>query len=132
MKKFSHEERIAQADQAVAAADRKLHATVQALGSAAAPRLTQIGVTAVTLGAVGMFLLRRGRRSGSRLARAVDYAVLLPLAANVIPRIITMIAAQPTLGTSRRRDGARRAAERWEGEGGTPQDADGRPSPPAT
>ena len=94
MTKPDYEERIARADRAVAQADRDVRSALQVLSSGATPRLAQIGVTAVAVGVVGALLLRRGRRSNSRLAKAIDYTVLLPLAANVIPRIVAMMSTQ--------------------------------------
>ncbi len=100
MTKLSYEEKIAQADRAVATADHDVRAALQMLNSGATPRLAQIGVTAVAVGVIGALLLRRGRRSSSRLAKAIDYTVLLPLAANVIPRIVAMMSAPPPSYTS--------------------------------
>lgn len=95
MAKLNYEEKLARADRAVVMADRDVRAAVQVLSSGATPRLAQIGVTAVAVGVVGALLMRRGRRSNSRLAKAIDYTVLLPLAANVIPRIVAMMSTQP-------------------------------------
>lgn len=95
MTQQSFEEKLARADRAVAAADLDLRTSLQVLSNGATPRLAQIGVTAVAVGVVGALLMRRGRRSNSRLAKAIDYTVLLPLAANVIPRIVAMMSAPP-------------------------------------
>lgn len=95
MKKLDYEERLARADRAVRAADQDLRNAVQLLSSGATPRLAQIGTAAVAVGVVGALLLRRGRRSNSRLSKAIDYTVLLPLAASVIPRIVAMMSNQP-------------------------------------
>ncbi|SRR5690606_32376946 len=95
MKELDYEEKLARADQAVAAADRDVRTAVQVLGNGATPRLAQIGMAAVAVGVVGALLMRRGRRSSSRLSKAIDYTVLLPLAANVIPRIVAMMSSQP-------------------------------------
>lgn len=101
MKEPDFEERIAQADRAVSAADQKVRDAVRTLGSGTAPRLGQIGMTALAVGVVGALLVQRGRRrSNSRLAKAIDYTVLLPLAANVIPRIVTMMSNPPSTRTS--------------------------------
>lgn len=96
MKPPDFEERLTQADRAVSAADQRVRHAVRTLGSDATPSLGRIGMSALAVGAVGALLLRRGRRSNSRLAKAIDYTVLLPLAANVIPRIITMVSAPPS------------------------------------
>ncbi|MDT3678578.1 MAG: hypothetical protein ROZ64_07060 [Burkholderiaceae bacterium] len=91
MKELDYEERLARADRAVSTADYDVRTAVQMLSSGATPRLAQIGAAAVAIGVVGALLLRRGRRSNSRLSKAIDYTVLLPLAANVIPRIVAMM-----------------------------------------
>ncbi|MBW7923931.1 MAG: hypothetical protein H3C59_04200 [Burkholderiaceae bacterium] len=91
MTELDYEERLARADRAVTTADHDLRNAVQILSSGATPRLAQIGAAAVAIGVVGALLLRRGRRSNSRLSKAIDYTVLLPLAANVIPRIVAMM-----------------------------------------
>ncbi|HEY0878667.1 MAG TPA: hypothetical protein VGE10_09465 [Zeimonas sp.] len=98
MKELDYEERLARADRAVTTADQDVRSAVQMLSNGATPRLAQIGVAAVAVGVVGALLLRRGRRSNSRLAKAIDYTVLLPLAANVIPRIVAMMSGQPPAG----------------------------------
>ncbi len=94
MKELDYEERLARADRAVSSADHDVRTAVQTLSSGATPRLAQIGAAAVAVGIVGALLLRRGRRSNSRLSKAIDYTVLLPLAANVIPRIVAMMSGQ--------------------------------------
>ncbi|HLT26038.1 MAG TPA: hypothetical protein VK047_05035 [Zeimonas sp.] len=99
-RELDYEERLARADRAVSAADQDLRNAVRVLGSGATPRLAQIGMAAVAVGVVGALLLRRGRRSSSRLAKAIDYTVLLPLAANVIPRIVAMMSNPPPAYTS--------------------------------
>lgn len=91
MKELDYEERLARADRAVTTADYDVRTAVQMLSSGATPRLAQIGAAAVAIGVVGALLLRRGRRSNSRLSKAIDYTVLLPLVANVVPRIVSMM-----------------------------------------
>lgn len=91
MTELSYEEKLARADRAVTAADRDVRTAVQVLNAGATPRLAQIGIAAVAVGVVGALLMRRGRRSNSRLAKAFDYTVLLPLAANIIPRVVAMM-----------------------------------------
>ncbi|MCO5099387.1 MAG: hypothetical protein M9885_00570 [Burkholderiaceae bacterium] len=95
MKELDYEERLARADRAVRAADQDLRNAVQLLSSGATPRLAQIGAAAMAVGVVGAFLLRRGRRSNSRFSKAIDYSVLLPLAASVIPRVVAMMSNRP-------------------------------------
>lgn len=94
MKELDYEERLARADRAVTAADQDVRAALQTLSSGATPRLAQIGTAAAAVGIIGALLLRRGRRSNSRLAKAFDYTVLLPLAASVIPRVVAMLSSQ--------------------------------------
>ncbi len=91
MKQPDYEDQLLRADRAVTTADRDVRTAVQVLGEGATPRLAQIGLAAVALGVVGALLVRSGRRSNSRLFKAIDYSVLLPLAANVIPRIVSMM-----------------------------------------
>ncbi len=112
MNEFDYEERIARADRAVTTADEDVRSALQVLSEGATPRLAQIGVVAVAVGVVGALFLRRGRRSNSRLSKAIDYTVLLPLAANIIPRIVAMIPGQQpierrTAGAGSERAGAR-------------------------
>lgn len=92
MKEFDYEERLARAERAVTIADQDVRRAVQTLSSGATPRLAQIATAAAAIGLVGALLLRRGRRS--RLAKAIDYTVLLPLAANLIPRVVAMMSSQ--------------------------------------
>ncbi len=94
MKELDYEERLARADRAVTTADQDVRSAVRVLSNGATPRLAQIGVAAVAVGVVGALFLRRGRRSNSRIAKAIDYTVLLPLAANIIPRIVAMLPGQ--------------------------------------
>lgn len=92
MNELDYDERLARAERAVAAADQDVRRAVQTLSSGATPRLAQIATAAAAIGLVGALLLRRGRRS--RLAKAIDYTVLLPLAANLIPRVVAMMSGQ--------------------------------------
>lgn len=94
MNELDYDERLARAERAVAAADQDVRRAVQTLSSGATPRLAQVATAAAAIGLVGALLLRRGRRSNSRLSRAIDYTVLLPLAANLIPRVVAMISGQ--------------------------------------
>lgn len=95
MNELDYDERLARAERAVAAADQDVRRAVQTLSSGATPRLAQVATAAAAIGLVGALLLRRrGRRSSSRLSRAIDYTVLLPLAANLIPRVVAMMSGQ--------------------------------------
>lgn len=94
MNELDYDERLARAERAVAAADQDVRRAVQTLSSGATPRLAQVATAAAAIGLVGALLLRRGRRSNSRLSRAIDYTVLLPLAANLIPRVVAMMSGQ--------------------------------------
>lgn len=80
---------FAKADRAVTAADRDLRRAVQLISEEARPRLAQLGMAAVAVGILGALVAGRGRRSASRVSRAIDYSVLLPLAASAVPRIVS-------------------------------------------
>lgn len=84
---------FAKAERAVTAADRDLRRAVQLIGDEARPRLAQLGIAVVAVGVLGALVVGRGRRSGSRVSRAIDYSVLLPLAASAIPRIVSLVSS---------------------------------------
>lgn len=88
-----NETEFARAERAVTAADRDLRRAVRLLNDEARPRLAQLGVAAVAVGVLGALVFGRGRRSRSRVSRAFDYSVLLPLAASAIPRIVSLVSS---------------------------------------
>lgn len=93
MKHADIDAEVARAERAVTFADQDLRSALHVLGEGAPPRLAQIGVAAAGVALVGALLMRRSRRSGSRISRAMNYSVLLPLAANLIPRIVSALSA---------------------------------------
>ncbi len=93
MKQLDLDDRLAHAERAVALADEEVRSALQVLGAGARPRLAQSGIAAVAVGVVGAMIVRRGHRSGSRLSKAIDYSVLLPLAASLIPRIVSTLSS---------------------------------------
>lgn len=84
---------FAKAERAVSAADRELRRAVQLMNEGVRPRLAQLGTAAVAVGVLGALIVGRGRRSRSRLSKAFDYSVLLPLAASAIPRIVSLVSS---------------------------------------